>query len=145
MDGIARGVGLTGAALYSHFDSKQDFLCAILREELGATARRFLSANTTFDEMLARYLSLAHTRAPTQGCALPAITSDVARADASVRQAFSGTLTEVVDALVQRVGSREAALGILAAAQGAVTLARALPDDAEAQALPRPSWTPPRS
>lgn len=132
IDGIARGVGLTGAALYTHFASKQEFLCAVLREEMGASARRFLSADASLDQVLAHYLSLPHTRVPAAGCALPAITGDVARADAPVRDAFAAGFAEIVDALAGKAGNRGEALGILAAAVGAVTLARALPDDAAA-------------
>ncbi|ATB34709.1 TetR family transcriptional regulator [Cystobacter fuscus] len=135
VDGIARRVGLSGAALYTHFESKQDFLCTVLREELGASARRFLSANATLDEVLARYLSLAHVRNPALGCALPAITSEVGRSDEKVRQAFEAGLAEVVRALGEKLGSHDKAPGVLAAALGAVALARALPDDASALAV----------
>ncbi|NRD42937.1 TetR/AcrR family transcriptional regulator [Corallococcus exiguus] len=135
VDGIARGLGLSGAALYSHFASKEEFLRTILGEELGATARRFLSANATVDQLLARYLSLAHVRAPAAGCALPAVTSDVARGSEELRQAFSHGFSEVVAALEQKLGGREAALGAIAAAVGAVAIARALPDDAAAAEL----------
>ncbi|MCY1079106.1 TetR/AcrR family transcriptional regulator [Archangium lansingense] len=135
VDGIARRVGLTGAALYTHFESKQDFLCTVLREELGTSARRFLSADVTLDEALARYLSLAHVRNPAAGCALPAITSEVGRSDEEVRQAFEAGLAEVVRALGEKLGSHDEAPGVLAAALGAVALARALPDDASALAV----------
>ncbi len=135
VDGIARRVGLSGAALYTHFESKQDFLCTVLREELGASARRFLSADVTLEEALARYLSLAHVRNPAVGCALPAITSEVARGGEEVRRAFEAGLAEVVRALGEKLGSQDAAPGVLAAALGAVALARALPDDASALAV----------
>lgn len=132
VDGIARGVGLSGAALYTHFESKQEFLCTILREELGASARRFLSTKVTLDEALARYLSLAHARDPAAGCALPAVTADVARGDEEIRRAFKVGLEEVARALSEKVKNPDQVLGVLAAAVGGVALARALPDDATA-------------
>jgi AcrR family transcriptional regulator len=127
---IARAVGLSGPALYSHFNSKNDLLRVLVSEELGATARDFLAEQPSFQEVLGRYLSLRHAREAASGCALPAITADVARSDAEVRGAYQDSFLGIVQALVERLGDREAALGILAASVGAVSLARALPDDA---------------
>ncbi|MDC0714154.1 TetR/AcrR family transcriptional regulator [Stigmatella sp. ncwal1] len=133
VDGVARAVGLSGAALYSHFKSKQDFLREVLREELGASARRFLAANATWEEAVARYLSLPHVRNAAAGCVLPAVTPDVARSDEAVRHAFGEGLAEVVRALGEKTGRHDEALGVVAAALGAVALARALPDDESAK------------
>lgn len=129
VDGIARGLGLSGAALYSHFESKEQLLSEILAEELGATSRRFLGGLASVDEILLQYLSLAHARNPARGCALPAITADVSRGSDELRAAFGSAFSEVVDALEQKLGKREDALGMLASLVGAVALARALPGD----------------
>jgi TetR/AcrR family transcriptional repressor of nem operon len=133
VDGVARAVGLSGAALYSHFKSKQDFLREVLREELGASARRFLATTGTWEEAVARYLSLPHVHNAAEGCALPAITADVARSDEQIQRAFQEGLSEVVRALGEKTGRRDEAFGVIAAALGAVVLARALPDDESAK------------
>jgi TetR/AcrR family transcriptional regulator, transcriptional repressor for nem operon len=135
VDGIARALGLTGAALYSHFESKEALLSAILAEELGETARRLVAGHASVDTIFKRYLSLSHSRAPARGCALPAITSDIGRGSAELRAAFAAGFSEVVDAVDQQLGNRELALGMLATAVGAVALARALPSDAGATEL----------
>jgi TetR/AcrR family transcriptional repressor of nem operon len=135
VDGIARGLGLTGAALYTHFESKEQLLSAILSEELGVTARRLLAGQVSVENIFTRYLSLGHARAPAQGCALPAITSDIARGSDELRAAFSRGFREVVDAVDDQLSDRELALSALATAVGAVALARALPSDAEATEL----------
>ena len=110
-------------------------LSEILAQELGATARRLLAGDVSVSEIFAWYLSLGHARAPARGCALPAITSDIARASEQLRTAFSTGFSEVVDAVDQQLADRELALGTLATAVGAVALARALPSDAAAEEL----------
>jgi AcrR family transcriptional regulator len=135
VDGIARGLGLSGAALYSHFDSKEELLSEIMAEELGATARRLFAGETSIDTIFARYLSLRHARSPANGCALPAITSDIARGSAALRAAFSDGFSEIVEAADKQLANRELALGMLATAVGAVAIARALPSDAAAREL----------
>ncbi|XXF81165.1 TetR/AcrR family transcriptional regulator [Myxococcaceae bacterium GXIMD 01537] len=135
VDGVARAVGLTGAALYSHFESKQAFLREVLREELGSSARRFLASNATWEELLARYLSLAHVRNPAAGCVLPSVTPDVARGDDAVRHVFGEGFTELIRAFGEKLGRHEEAFGVIAAAMGAVALARAMPDDESAKRI----------
>lgn len=135
VDGIARRVGLSGAALYTHFESKQDFLCSVVQEELGESAQRFLASNTSLEEALARYLSIAHVRAPAVGCALPALATDVSRGDARVRLAFGKGLERIADALGELLDDPEQRFAVLAAAVGAVALARALPDDSTARSV----------
>src|ERR1700712_3031881 len=95
VDGIARGLGLTGAALYSHLESKEQLLSVILAEELGATARRLFAGHVSLDDIFTRYLSLGHARSAARGCALPAITSDIARGSDELRAAFSTGFSEI--------------------------------------------------
>lgn len=133
VDGIARRAGLSGPALYKHFDSKQDYLGCLLSEELSATAERFLASQTDLRTALSRYLSLDHARHPEAGCALPALVADVARSSEPVQSAFDAGLREIAASLEARLDDPDQAFGLLAAAVGGVALARALPDDARAQ------------
>lgn len=135
VDGIARGLGLSGAALYSHFESKEQLLGEIMAEELAATARRLFTGDASINDIFVRYLSLGHARAPAKGCALPAITSDIARSSDQLRAAFSRGFAEIVDAVERQVSDRQLALSTLATAVGAVAIARALPSDAAATEL----------
>jgi len=135
VDGIAKRVGLTGAALYTHFSSKQDFLATVVFEELVTTAQRFLSTQDSIEDALDRYMSLAHVRMTGSGCPLPALVADVARSDETVQQAFEKGLYEIVQAIGAKLDDPDQALAVLAAAVGGVAIARALPDDAKAQAV----------
>jgi TetR/AcrR family transcriptional repressor of nem operon len=135
VDGIAKRVGLSGAALYTHFDSKQEFLGAVLLEELVATAERFLGAQGTIEEALAQYMSLSHARKAATGCPLPSLVADVARSDKVVRRSFEKGLTQIAESLAQKLKDPSQAMAVLAAAVGGVALARALPDDEQAEAV----------
>jgi TetR/AcrR family transcriptional repressor of nem operon len=135
VDGIAKRVGLSGAALYTHFDSKQEFLGAVLLEELVATAERFLGAQGTIEEALAQYMSLSHARKAATGCPLPSLAADVARSGKVVRRSFEKGLTQIAESLAQKLKDPSQAMAVLAAAVGGVALARALPDDEQAEAV----------
>lgn len=135
VDGIAKRVGLSGAALYTHFTSKQDFLGAVLLEELVATAQRFLAAQGSIEEALAQYMSLAHARKVATGCPLPALIADVSRGDRVVQRAFERGLAQIAEALAQKLKDPSQAMAVLASAVGGVALARALPNDEQAEAV----------
>lgn len=135
VDGIAKRVGLSGAALYTHFDSKQDFLGAVLLEELVATSQRFLAAHGSIEEALEQYMSLAHARKAASGCPLPSLVADVARSDRIVQRSFEKGLAQIVAALAPKLRDPSQAMAVLAAAAGGVALARALPEDAQAEAV----------
>ena len=135
VDGIARRAGLTGAALYTHFESKEAFVCSVLREKLAETARRHRASSDSLEKILENYMSLAHARKPATGCTLPALAADVARSDKSVRRAFDDGLNEFAEAIGEKLGDPKRAHAVLAAAAGAVAMARAIPDDAKARAI----------
>lgn len=135
VDGIAKRVGLSGGAFYRHFRSKQDFLGAVLSQELVATAQRFLAAQGSIEAALTQYLSLAHVRRAATGCPLPALMADVSRGDRAVRRAFEKGLRRVAEALAQKLDEPAQAMAVLGAAVGAVALARALPDDDDAEVV----------
>ncbi len=135
VDGIAKRIGLSGAALYTHFASKQDFLGAVLFEELVATAQRFLAAQGSIEEALAQYMSLTHARKMATGCPLPALIADVARSDEVVQRSLEKGLTQIAEALAPKLEDPSQAMAVLASAVGGVALARALPDDAQAEAV----------
>ena len=135
VDGIARRAGLTGAALYTHFDSKEDFVCAVLREKLAETARRHRASGDSLPRLLENYMSLAHARRPATGCTLPALAADVARSDRAVRRAFDDGLDDFARAIGEKLEDPRRAHAVLAAAAGAVAMARAVPDDDKARAI----------
>lgn len=130
MASIAASAGVTTGALYKHFDGKSDLFSALITSELARTAQRY----DAFDDAgaarsLADYLSLQHVRHPEQGCPLPALTPEVARADDATRETFQTGLLEILARLEHLTATSEDAWTLMAQNVGAVMLARAIKDE----------------
>jgi TetR/AcrR family transcriptional repressor of nem operon len=101
VDSLAAAAGLTSGALYKHFGGKAQLLAELVRSELQRMQQRYdaLDADDSaaVSRMQAGYLSLQHARRPGQGCLLPPLAAEVARADDDTRQAFQQGLSAVHD------------------------------------------------
>jgi AcrR family transcriptional regulator len=127
VDALVAAAGLTAGAFYSHFGSKAGMLEALVDHELLKSLERYESAaGGTGVPSLASYLSLAHVEHPDQGCALPALAAEIARADESVRARFEERLLQFKDRIAAQTGDEDKAWSTLAQAVGAVMLARAM-------------------
>ena len=131
VDALMKRIGLSGAAFYSHFDSKEALFAELIERELdssllmvgaapGANGREQLQAT------LKRYLSLAHVEHPDKGCVLPTLGVEVARASETVREQTQQQLQQVVDNWGQILGDTELAWAVLAQCLGSLLLARML-------------------
>jgi TetR/AcrR family transcriptional repressor of nem operon len=133
VDALAAAAGLTTGSLYKHFGGKSQLFAAIVRSELERSAVTFGDATTLDRAKLARaldrYLSMAHVEHPEQGCMLPVLTAEVARAGDAVRVEFEAGVNRIHAVLEQITGSRDRAWALLAQIVGAVMLARAMPDE----------------
>jgi AcrR family transcriptional regulator len=132
MDGIASAAGVTSGSLYKHFAGKADLFAAVIRADLKRTADRFANIQAgdaeAADKAIAAYLSQEHVRRPEQGCPLPALAAEVARANDAVRAAFDDGLREVHAELEPIAGSGAKAWALINQSVGAVMLARAALD-----------------
>jgi len=133
VDALAAAAGVTTGSLYKHFGGKSDLFAAIVRNELEQAARMFDAIAVEDREALIRllrgYLSTAHVDHPERGCVLPTLTSEVARADESVRATFESGVDEIHSMLERATGSGDRAWALLAQMVGAVMLARAMSGD----------------
>ena len=130
MASLAASAGVTTGALYKHFDGKSDLFAALITSELERTAQRY----NAFDDAsagrsLADYLSLQHVLHPEQGCPLPALTPEVARADDATRETFQTGLLEILAKLKRLTATSEDAWTLMAQNVGAVMLASAIKDE----------------
>lgn len=134
VDDLAAASGVTSGAVYKHFSGKSELLAAIIEAELARSAAMFAAVpagdTSKLEKALANYLSPEHVEHPEAGCALPSLTTDVARADPEVRLAFEDGLLAVHAALKRHVRSGDAAWALIAQSVGAVMLARAMQDAA---------------
>ena len=133
VDALARAAGVTSGAFYAHFASKAGFLEALVTSEMQRSRRRWsrdpeLSKETWLAEETARYLSLAHVENPENGCILPTLAAEIARAPEATRQVFGGELRKAHQEIAERLGSDAEAWTFLTQIVGAMVLARAVAD-----------------
>ena len=133
MASLAASAGVTTGALYKHFDGKADLFAALIKAELERTANMYDGFDPADDaraaKSLAGYLSLQHVRHPEQGCPLPSLTPEIARADDGAQTAYQAGLLEIHAKLRRLTATSEDAWALMAQNVGAVMLARAIPDE----------------
>lgn len=127
MDALTAAAGVTTGAFYSQFKSKAELLHAIVDHELSRTLQAFSGKNVQeLQRVLGWYLSPRHAAHPEDGCPIPALGPEIARADDATRLRFEELLRQLADTLEPATTHRNEAWAILAQAVGAVVLARAV-------------------
>lgn len=133
MTALAASAGVTTGALYKHFNGKADLFAALIASELERTAQMYEGFDPEDEartmKALADYLGMAHVRHPEQGCPLPSLCAEIARADPAAMAAYQTGLRGIHERLVHLTSSPETAWTLIAQNVGAVMLARALPDE----------------
>ncbi|MDB5576341.1 MAG: hypothetical protein JWR80_1517 [Bradyrhizobium sp.] len=142
VDGLAAAAGVTSGAFYSNFANKEALLEAVIETRLGrpfidADTRNVVERRELLREWLADYVSVQHRQNPAAGCVMPTLSTDVARAGASVRDAYERKMLELVDKISTVLDGTEAdrerrAWSIVAVMIGAIEISRAMPDGDEA-------------
>lgn len=139
IDGLAKAAGQTSGAVYAHFSGKDELFAAVVEaglERLMASAQAERAAGGDAASFAERYLSAHHRDAVEQGCLMPALSADIARADAAIRERYGHGLEAVAAALARPDGAgRRSALARLALCAGGLLLARAVPDGALAEEI----------
>lgn len=132
---VMRGAGLTIGGFYAHFPSKTAMDAEVVRVMLGHLPGRWMqglddsSGLEWIERAIARYLSLAHRDNP-DGCAYPAVLSEVSSAAPEVRAAFAEALELRVGAFsthapaLPGMSSRARAIATMATTIGGLLLAR---------------------
>jgi TetR/AcrR family transcriptional repressor of nem operon len=104
VDKVMEEAGLTSGGFYAHFASKEALLAVALEPaaaEVGARRDKELegtSSRASVQAFIEGYLSPGHMRNTEEGCPLPALASDVARAGRTAREGF--------EAVVRRFAAR---------------------------------------
>jgi TetR/AcrR family transcriptional repressor of nem operon len=140
---LMRSADLTHGGFYNHFGSRSDLLAQALERALLEGARTATAsmkpgdAPRSYETRVRGYVSRAHRDARTTGCAIAALASDVARADAASREVMAAHLDEFVAQLAQSLHSQDEGDAMLAvsAMVGAVLLARVQTDPKKSDAL----------
>jgi len=137
VDGLAAAAQVTSGALYSNFGSKESFFEQVIEAQLGSEFAAIDDPDPDerrqrLRELLCFYLSDEHCEAVGDGCLMPAVSGDVARASDSIRETYDRRMASVVTLLTPAMpgppeAQEESAWAVVAAIVGAVTIARALP------------------
>ncbi len=133
---VMKKAGLTHGGFYRHFDSKESLVSAALQDAFGEVldligkCYRDLGLEKGAQEYYKHYLSEGHLKHPELGCPIAALSLDVSRSAASVKQTFSEGFNGAVEKLaLAEAGTAEenrtAALRKLCLLAGAVMIARA--------------------
>ena len=138
IDGLAAEAGQTSGAIYAHFGSKAEVFAAVVEAGLqrlnAGIARTRATGGAWVAAFAAGYLSRGHRRSVGEGCALPSLSADVARAPAEVRQVYADGLDRAIRALSEGCAGatpeqrRAQAIAVLALSAGGILLSRAVPD-----------------
>jgi TetR/AcrR family transcriptional repressor of nem operon len=128
---LMKSVGLTHGGFYGHFENREALLIEALERALREGEAK-VGANggpASFSAIVRGYLSRRHRDSRDSGCAIAALVSDVARADAASRE----VMTEHVESFIGTVarslgGDDERALVAASAMVGALALSRAVAD-----------------
>jgi TetR/AcrR family transcriptional repressor of nem operon len=126
---LMQEAGLTHGAFYAHFPSKEALMGAACKEAMAEAARRQqIAPGETREEALERfirhYLRDAHVTQPGQGCVIPALGGEAARAGGEIQEAMAGSVAGMLERLTVLAGGRAEAITLMAELVGALLLAR---------------------
>jgi TetR/AcrR family transcriptional repressor of nem operon len=140
---VMRQAGLTHGGFYAHFENKDELVAEACTSGFTESAERLLrkvartAPNDALDAIITAYLSPSHRDSPASGCMIPTLASDIARAPAAVRTAFTRGLENYAQQVSAYLppsadgGAKQRAdeaLVLLAGMAGALSLARAVDD-----------------
>jgi AcrR family transcriptional regulator len=141
VDGLAAAADVTSGAFYSNFTNKEAMLEAIVEAAVGEPFLSDTESGGKADRLqqlkcfIADYLSAYHVENPGDGCVMPTLSADVARAGAPTREAYerkiaalAGRVAELLDGA--RPDRERRAWSIVALMVGAVSISRAMSDTA---------------
>jgi AcrR family transcriptional regulator len=135
--GIMTAAGLTNGAFYTHFESKEDLVRAVLVDALGQRELRLranLEGKLGVEKTIRNYLSPSHRDDAGEGCPTAALVAEIARHPRQTRDAFTGKVSEITGLLAALLAKgsaadrRKRAIAVYALMVGALQLARAVND-----------------
>ena len=135
--GIMSDAGLTNGAFYTHFDSKEDLVQAVLANALDRREERLRAVaadNAGLQMMIRDYLSPRHRDRPDDGCPTAALVAEVARHPKATRDAFTAKVSTFIELIATQIDAgstaarRRNAVAIYGLMVGTLQLARAVND-----------------
>ena len=142
LDGVAiadlmKQAGLTHGGFYAHFKSRDALIGEAMMFAMDAITQRWRKRadlapkGRKFDAIVNGYLTIEHRDDAGNGCVLPALGAEIARANAKTRKAFATQLEDMIALIIESRGVRSSkaaraqAMGAICTMMGALVLARA--------------------
>jgi TetR/AcrR family transcriptional repressor of nem operon len=146
VDTLMGEAGLTRGGFYAHFRDKTELFSDAIERAFDESEQNLLEGplaelegDAWLEAASARYLSMRHRDRPEDGCAVPSLGSEVARAPRGVRRTLAARLGRIRERIAERLGggpeARRRALVVLSSWVGAMVLARAVEDRALAEEI----------
>jgi TetR/AcrR family transcriptional repressor of nem operon len=148
IDEVMAAAHLTRGGFYAHFENRDELVAEALQKafeeahkymfflgEFSSSPKASLHGREWVEYASRHYLSEEHIREAIARCPVPVIGSEVARAAPPVRDVFTENMRFILDATARFLGSgnrrdRDRAIRLLSSWFGAMTIARAVNDDA---------------
>jgi TetR/AcrR family transcriptional regulator, transcriptional repressor for nem operon len=142
VDGLAASAGVTSGAFYSNFANKAALLEEVIATCLGepfidVESGSIAERQDRLRDFLTMYISASHRADPADGCVMPTLSADVARASPQIRATYQRNMLELVRKMSTVLDGptperEKRAWSIVAMMVGAVAISRAMPDGAAA-------------
>ena len=138
---LMKEAGLTVGGFYKHFGSRDDLVAEAVNSAFGGWQRQLDAAKSggpsmSLATLIDGYLSEAHRDNPGTGCAFSALAPEIARSDKRTRSLASERVRNDVQLIAtflsdrDKRAARSRAILIFSALVGAMSLARAVSDEA---------------
>jgi len=138
---LMKEAGLTVGGFYKHFRSRDDLVAEAVNSAFGGWQRRLDAAKSgaqrvSLAKLIDEYLNEMHRDNPGSGCAFSALAPEIARSDKRTRSLTSEQVRSDVQLIAtllpgrDKRAARSRAILIFSALVGAMSLARAVSDDA---------------
>jgi TetR/AcrR family transcriptional repressor of nem operon len=133
---LMKDAGLTHGGFYAHFDSREALVVEAFAYAMDRSTERWrkLAEQTPPDQRLAMivesYLTPAHRDDSGHGCAVPALSAEIARESPKTRKAFAAKLEQMIEMIASQIpdiphkAARRQAMAALATMMGTMVLAR---------------------
>ena len=138
---LMKEAGLTVGGFYKHFDSRDDLVAEAVGSAFGNWKRKMDAAASggppvTYEKLIRDYLNEAHRDNPGAGCAYSALAPEIARSDKKTRAVTSEQVRNDIQLIAgllpveDKRTARSRAIVTFSALVGAMSLARAVSDEA---------------
>jgi TetR/AcrR family transcriptional repressor of nem operon len=133
---LMKDAGLTHGGFYAHFDSREALVIEAFAHAMDRSTERWrkIGETTPPEQRLATivdsYLTPVHRDDPGHGCAVPALSAEIARESPKTRKAFAAKLEQMIDMMAAQIAdtapkaARKQAMAVIATMMGTMVLAR---------------------